>query len=64
VVELGLITPPVGLNVFIISSLSNGVSMGTVFRGVMPFFGIEVIRIALLLLIPALSLFLPHWLAS
>jgi len=64
VVELGLITPPVGLNVFIISSLSNGVKMGTVFRGVMPFFSIEVVRIAFLLLIPALSLFLPHWLSS
>lgn len=64
VVELGLITPPVGLNVFIISALSKSVRMSEVFIGVMPFFGIEIIRIALLLLVPALSLFLPHYLSG
>lgn len=64
VVELGLITPPVGLNVFIISAMSQGVRMGEVFKGVMPFFGIEIVRIALLLAIPALSLFLPHYLSG
>ncbi|UUX48474.1 TRAP transporter large permease [Nisaea acidiphila] len=64
VVELGLITPPVGLNVFIISAMSRGIRMGEVFAGVMPFFGIEIIRIALLLLLPGLCLFLPHLLAG
>ena len=62
VVELGLITPPVGLNVFIISSLSDNVRMGEVFKGVMPFFGVEIVRIAILLALPALCLFLPHYL--
>ena len=60
VVELGLITPPVGLNVFIISSLSQEVAMRDVFRGVMPFFAIELVRVSLLLAVPALSLFLPR----
>ena len=60
VVELGLITPPVGLNVFIISSLSKGIRMGEIFIGVMPFFMVEIFRIALLLAIPSLSLFLPN----
>ncbi len=64
VVELGLITPPVGLNVFIISALSKSVRMSEVFIGVMPFFAIEIFRITLLLLIPALSLFLPHYLSG
>lgn len=64
VVELGLITPPVGLNVFIISSLSQGVRMAEVFWGVMPFFFIEILRIALLLLFPIFSLFLPHFLSG
>ncbi|MGI9506204.1 MAG: TRAP transporter large permease [Geminicoccaceae bacterium] len=64
VVELGLITPPVGLNVFIIAALSQGVRMGEVFAGVMPFFGIEILRIALLLAAPALCLFLPRLLAG
>lgn len=60
VVELGLITPPVGLNVFIISSLSKDTPMSTVFRGVMPFFGAEIIRVALILMIPTLTLLVPR----
>ncbi len=64
VIELGLITPPVGLNVFIIASLSQDVRMGEVFAGVMPFFGIEILRIALLLAAPALCLFLPRLLSG
>ncbi|MEM7505270.1 MAG: TRAP transporter large permease [Pseudomonadota bacterium] len=59
VVELGLITPPVGLNVFIISSLDKTVPMGEIFRGVIPFFGAELIRVALILAIPTLTLWLP-----
>jgi TRAP-type C4-dicarboxylate transport system permease large subunit len=64
VVELGLITPPVGLNVFIISAMAKDVPMREVFHGVMPFFSIEIFRIGLLLAIPALSLFLPRLLAG
>lgn len=63
VVEVGLITPPVGLNVFIISSLAKDVPMSTVFRGVAPFLGAEVVRVALLLAIPSLVLFLPSLLS-
>jgi len=64
VVELGLITPPVGLNVFIIATMARGIRMGEVFAGVMPFFGVEIIRIAILLLLPGLCLFLPHLLSG
>jgi tripartite ATP-independent transporter DctM subunit len=60
VVELGLITPPVGLNVFIISSLTRDTPMSTVFRGVLPFLGAEVIRVALILMLPALTLIVPR----
>ncbi|MBB4265761.1 TRAP transporter large permease [Roseospira visakhapatnamensis] len=60
VVELGLITPPVGLNVFIIRAVCPGVSMGTIFRGVSPFFGIEVVRVLLILAVPAVALLLPR----
>ena len=59
VVELGLITPPVGLNVFVIKSFSPTTSLSVIFRGVSPFFGIELIRVALLLAMPALALYLP-----
>jgi TRAP-type C4-dicarboxylate transport system permease large subunit len=64
VVELGLITPPVGLNVYIISALSDGVPMSETFKGVLPFLGAEVIRVSLILLVPGLALLVPHWLAG
>jgi tripartite ATP-independent transporter DctM subunit len=59
VVELGLITPPVGMNVFVINSLARDVPMAETFKGVFPFFLIELVRVALLVAFPSLSLFLP-----
>jgi tripartite ATP-independent transporter DctM subunit len=59
VVELGLITPPVGMNVFVINALARDVPMSQTFRGVMPFFVAELFRVALLVAFPALSLWLP-----
>jgi tripartite ATP-independent transporter DctM subunit len=59
VVELGLITPPVGMNVFVINSLARDVPMGQIFIGVLPFFFTELIRVAILMAFPALSLWLP-----
>jgi tripartite ATP-independent transporter DctM subunit len=64
VVELGLITPPVGMNVFVINALANDVPMSQTFRGVMPFFFAELFRVALLVAFPALSLWLPRVLAG
>ena len=64
VVELGLITPPVGLNVFIIAGMAKDVEMREVFRGVAPFFGVEILRIALLLAAPWLCLLLPRLLSG
>jgi tripartite ATP-independent transporter DctM subunit len=62
VVELGLITPPVGLNVFIINSLAPDIPMRETFKGVMPFFASEMVRVAILVAFPAITLALPHWL--
>ncbi|MEM8752583.1 MAG: TRAP transporter large permease subunit [Pseudomonadota bacterium] len=59
VVELGLITPPVGMNVFVISALAKDTPMGETFLGVMPFFGAELVRVVLILAFPALTLWLP-----
>ncbi|MGH8708450.1 MAG: TRAP transporter large permease [Burkholderiales bacterium] len=64
VVELGLITPPVGMNVFVINSLARDVPMSRTFIGVAPFFVAEIFRIALLIAFPALSLWLPKALAG
>lgn len=60
VVELGLITPPVGMNVFVISALAKDTPMAETFKGVMPFFGAELVRVGLLLAFPSLVLWLPE----
>ena len=59
VTEISLITPPVGLNVFILKGVVGDVSTGTIFRGVTPFWIMDILRLLLLLLFPALVLFLP-----
>ncbi|EAV41731.1 hypothetical protein SIAM614_26391 [Stappia aggregata IAM 12614] len=59
VVELGLITPPVGMNVFVISAIARDVPMIETFKGVMPFFCAEVLRVLILLSFPILTLWLP-----
>ncbi|MEO1687992.1 MAG: TRAP transporter large permease [Pseudomonadota bacterium] len=60
VVEISLITPPVGLNVFILKGVVGDVSTGTIFRGVTPFWISDLFRLALLVLAPGLVLFLPN----
>lgn len=64
VVELGLITPPVGMNVFVISALAKDTPMWDTFKGVMPFFLAEILRVAVLLAFPAITLWLPRILAG
>ena len=60
VVELGLITPPVGMNVFVISALAKDVPMSETFKGVLPFFLAELVRVSILIAVPAIVLWLPH----
>ena len=59
VVEIGLISPPVGMNMFVVRSLLPNVSTSTIFRGVTPFVVADVIRLAILVAFPAISLWLP-----
>jgi C4-dicarboxylate transporter, DctM subunit len=59
VVEIGLISPPVGMNLFVLKTLFPSVSTGTVFRGVLPFMLADCVRLALLIAFPAISLYLP-----
>ncbi len=58
-VELGLIHPPVGMNVFVIKSVVGDVAMSTVFLGVLPFVATDLVRLAILIGFPALSTWLP-----
>jgi len=58
VVEVGLIAPPVGLNVYVIHSLAKDVPMAETYRGVVPFLITDAVRITLLVFFPVLSLWL------
>jgi C4-dicarboxylate transporter DctM subunit len=59
VVEIGLISPPVGMNLFVLNALLPGVATTTLFRGVLPFVVADVIRLGILIAFPAISLWLP-----
>lgn len=58
-VELGLIHPPVGMNVFVIKSVVQEVSFTQIFRGVLPFIGTDLLRLLILIAFPAIALWLP-----
>ncbi len=60
VVELGLIHPPVGMNVFVIKSVIKDVSFSTIFKGVLPFIAMDFLRLVILIAFPILSLWLPN----
>jgi tripartite ATP-independent transporter DctM subunit len=58
-VELGLIHPPVGMNIFVIKSVIDDVKISTIFAGVLPFIATDLIRLLLLVLFPIIALWLP-----
>jgi len=58
-VELGLIHPPVGMNVFVIKTVVQDVSFSTIFAGVLPFIVTDLIRLVILISFPILALWLP-----
>ena len=58
-VELGLIHPPVGMNVFVIKSVVKDVSFTTIFTGVLPFIATDLLRLAILIVFPAIATYLP-----
>jgi tripartite ATP-independent transporter DctM subunit len=57
--EVGCITPPVGLNVFVIRGIAEDVPMYAIFRGIVPFLGANAVLLVILILFPGLSLLLP-----
>jgi tripartite ATP-independent transporter DctM subunit len=57
--EMGLISPPVGLNVFIVKSVAPNVPLGQIFRGVLPFWVAMLVTLAILIAFPQISLILP-----
>ena len=57
---LGLICPPVGMNVFVINSIATDVSLATIYRGVSPFIASDIVRLTLLCIFPAIAVWLPR----
>jgi C4-dicarboxylate transporter DctM subunit len=59
VTEIGVITPPVGMNVYVIKGVARDVPLGTIFRGIMPFLMADIISVGLLISVPQIILWLP-----
>ncbi|MCP4790120.1 MAG: TRAP transporter large permease [Gammaproteobacteria bacterium] len=64
ITEISLITPPVGLNVFVLKSMLSDVKLQTIFRGVTPFWLVDIVRLTILILLPGLVLWLPNFMAN
>jgi C4-dicarboxylate transporter, DctM subunit len=60
VVEVGMITPPVGMNLFVIGAMARDIPTAQIFRGTVPFILAEAVRISILVAFPALS----YWLVQ
>jgi C4-dicarboxylate transporter DctM subunit len=58
--EIGAITPPIGINVYVISGVAPDIPMSTIFKGILPFFAADILLVTLLLLVPSVVLFLPN----
>ncbi len=59
-VTLGMICPPIGMNVFVINSIARDISLPSIYRGVMPFIAADIVRLAILCAFPWISLVLPR----
>jgi C4-dicarboxylate transporter, DctM subunit len=59
VVEIGLISPPVGMNLFVLNTMLPHIPTRTIFRGVLPFMAADCVRLAILVAFPIISLYLP-----
>lgn len=60
VVEMGMITPPVGMNVFVVKGIAPDVPMATIFRGVLPFLLAKFVCLLLIVIFQQIALFLPN----
>jgi tripartite ATP-independent transporter DctM subunit len=60
VVEMGLISPPVGMNVFVVKGVAQHVPLSKIYRGILPFWGAMAVCVALLIMFPEIALYLPN----
>lgn len=61
-IEVGMITPPIGMNVFVLFGVAKTIPLKTIFKGILPFFYADIVRILLIILVPSLALWLPGYL--
>ena len=59
VIEIGMITPPIGLNVFVLQGVAKTIPLNVIFRGIIPFLCADIIRLTILVAFPSLMLWLP-----
>lgn len=59
VIEIGMITPPIGINVMVLNSMRRDIGLPTIYRGILPFFAADIVRLGILFCFPALTLWLP-----
>jgi TRAP-type C4-dicarboxylate transport system permease large subunit len=62
--EIGFVHPPLGMNLYIMQGVAKDVSIGRIFKGVMPFLASDFVHLLLLIVFPAMVLWLPGWLGS
>lgn len=62
VVEIGMVTPPLGMNVYVIAGMARDIPMSEAFRGIVPFLISDVVRVVILVLFPSITLCLVRWL--
>jgi len=60
VIEMGMITPPVGINVFVVKGIAPDVPMSTIFKGVLPFWIAMLIALVVLIAFPQIALIIPN----
>jgi C4-dicarboxylate transporter DctM subunit len=60
VMEMGLIHPPVGLNIFVINRIAPDIGLGPIIRGTLPFVGLMAVAVVILSLLPGIALWLPN----
>jgi tripartite ATP-independent transporter DctM subunit len=61
VTELGLITPPIGMNVFVVKAVMPDLKLARIFAGVTPFIGAILVALVLIFMFPSIATFLPKW---
>lgn len=60
VIEIGMITPPIGMNVFVMGGIARDVPLSTIFRGILPFFWADILRLFLVAAFPSIALYLVY----